>query len=304
MRDDLREALDRLVDETRTRPRTDHDPVGLVRRYEDPHDVEVAGLVSALLAFGNVRAIRASVAKVLDVLGPSPAKGLEELAPASLRRRLAGFRHRVYRGTDVAVLLVNVAHVRRVHGSLARFHDELVRAHGPEEGLARFADALRGERPSRGLAHLVPDPRKGSAVKRLHLYLRWMVRGDDGVDFGLFPRPASELIVPVDTHILRIARNLGLTRRVDASQKTAREITDALRTLRPADPVAYDFALCHHGVSGACPSRRVDAICSRCSLREVCLAYAGGPQSRRKGATKASSARRASRPTKAGPRST
>ena len=125
----------------------------------------------------------------------------------------------------------------------------------------------------RGLSHLVPDPAKGSASKRLFLYLRWMIRKDDGVDLGLWPIDPSLLVIPVDTHIHRIARNLGLTRRSDASLRTAVEITAALRRLDPKDPVRYDFALCHMGVSRECPSRRDEEKCARCVVQSVCTRW-------------------------------
>jgi uncharacterized protein (TIGR02757 family) len=141
------------------------------------------------------------------------------------------------------------------------------------EGLARFADALRGERASRSLRHLVPDPRAGSACKRQLLYLRWMVRPADGVDLGLWPLSPAQLIVPVDTHVHRIAKNLDLTRRNDASWRTAEEITAALREMDPHDPVRYDFALCHLGVSRACPSRRDSDKCAACVLKPVCVRW-------------------------------
>jgi uncharacterized protein (TIGR02757 family) len=269
--DELRGRLDALVAATDRLARRESDPVGFVHRYEDPDDREVVGLIAALLAFGNVVAIRRSIARVLDVLGPSPAAAVDGAAPGQLARALDGFAHRVWVGADVAALLDHVAALRRAHGSLAA----AFAAHRAAEstfldGLARFADALRGPAPSAGLKHLVPDPRRGSACKRLLLYLRWMVRPDDGVDLGLFDVPPSELVIPVDTHVQRIARNLRLTERRDASLRTAREITAALAALDPDDPVRYDFALCHLGISRACPSRRDPALCARCVVKDVC----------------------------------
>ncbi|MBC7172411.1 MAG: DUF2400 family protein, partial [Polyangiaceae bacterium] len=102
-------------------------------------------------------------------------------------------------------------------------------------------------------------------------YLRWMSRPSDGVDLGLWSVAPSALVVPLDTHVHRIARNLGLTERNDASWRTAEEVTAALRELDPDDPVKYDFALCHHGVSRECPSRRDSAKCGACVLHSVCV---------------------------------
>ncbi len=137
-----------------------------------------------------------------------------------------------------------------------------------------MAPLLRG-RGTRGLRHLLPDPAGPGASKRWNLYLRWMVRGPDAVDLGLWHEvPASALVVPLDTHVHRVARALGLTARPDASWRTAEEITAALALLDPQDPVRYDFALCHLGMSGACPARRERARCEACVLGEECLAWA------------------------------
>ncbi|MBX3271985.1 MAG: TIGR02757 family protein [Sandaracinaceae bacterium] len=249
------------------------DPVELVHRYADPADREVAGLVAALLAFGNVRAVKRSVTRVLDVLGERPAEALARTRRATLIRRLDGFVHRVWRGEHVARLLANAGALRAREGSLgAAFGSRLARADGElREGLAAFADALRGPDPDRAMSHLVPDPRAGSACKRLLLYLRWMVRPADGVDLGLWPEVSpARLLVPVDTHVHRIGKNLRLTERASASWQTAEDITRALAALDPADPVKYDFVLCHLGISGQCPSRRDPAVCAACTLRAVC----------------------------------
>jgi uncharacterized protein (TIGR02757 family) len=248
------------------------DPVDFVHRYEGADDREVAGLVAALLAFGNVKAIRRSVARVLAILDPSPATKLASMRRVTLERGLDGFVHRVWRGEHVARLLWNARGLRAREGSLgAAFEARLAEHEDLRDALAAFADALRGPRPDRSMAHLVPDPRAGSACKRLLLYLRWMVRPADGVDLGVWTGvDPAVLVIPVDTHVHRIGRNLDLTRRDAASWTTAEEITDALRALDPKDPVKYDFALCHLGVSRQCPSRRDPERCARCELRAAC----------------------------------
>jgi len=93
------------------------------------------------------------------------------------------------------------------------------------------------------------------------------------VDLGLWTtRAPAELLVPLDTHVLRLSQFLGLTRRKDGSLRTAREITAALAACDPADPVRYDFALAHLGISGGCRGRRDPTICPACSLHPVCTA--------------------------------
>jgi uncharacterized protein (TIGR02757 family) len=299
----LQAQLDALIAHTDHAARREDDPVSFAHRYSDPDDREVVALVAALLAFGNVKAIRASVARVLDALGASPARAIETAPETELAARLGGFVHRVYLGSDVARVLAGAASLRRTHGTLAHALEVLAAPQTDEpsveerasaadasnlasrgasrapllRSLAAFGDALRGPAPHRrGLVHLVPDVRRGSACKRLLLFYRWMCRPADGVDLGLSRFPTSALVIPLDTHIHRIARNLGLTRRADASLRTALEITDALARFDAVDPVRYDFALCHLGVSRACPSRRDPARCSACVLRGVCRHWRRG----------------------------
>jgi uncharacterized protein (TIGR02757 family) len=124
---------------------------------------------------------------------------------------------------------------------------------------------------SHGAKHILVVPENGSAAKRLMLYLRWMVRPADGVDLGLWDVPASALVIPVDVHVHRLARNLGFTRRSSPSFDVAREITDVLRRFDAADPVKYDFPLCHLGMLQHCPSRRDAVRCEGCGVKQVCI---------------------------------
>ena len=268
---DLGRQLDSLLATQDAAAHRSADPVSFVHRQRRRSDREVVGLIASSLAFGNVVAIRRSVGAVLERLAERPADAIDRRRSSTLARRLEGFVHRTFKGADVAAMLANAGRVRRRYGSLeGPLREGLDAGLDLREALAVLADALRGPTPSRGLAHLIPDPRRGSACKRLLLYLRWMVRPADGVDLGLWSLPASALVIPVDTHVLRIARNLGLTERRDASWRTAVEITDALRRYDADDPVKYDFAICHFGVSRACPSQRDPEKCATCVLRPHC----------------------------------
>ncbi|MEM9071289.1 MAG: TIGR02757 family protein [Myxococcota bacterium] len=270
---DLRERLETLIATQDVNTRRASDPVSFVHRYADPDDQEVVGLIASSLAFGNVTAIRRSVERALGSLGRHPARTIRR-GPKELNRRLDGFVHRVYRGPHLAAMLHHAARLRRRHGTLGSAFAQSLDTHGDlREALSEFADSLRGSNAPRGLRHLVPNPRAGSACKRLLLYLRWMVRPADGIDLGLWNVSPSVLVIPVDTHIHRISTNLGLTTRKDASWRTAEEITQALRRLDSDDPVRYDFALCHLGVSRECPSRRSSEKCATCVLKSVCLQW-------------------------------
>ena len=274
------------------------DPVEFPRRYPDAGDAEVAGLLAACLAYGRADVFKPRIESVLRVAAPSPAAFAARLARHPDASSLAGFRYRFNTAEDVAALLAAAGWVRGRHGSLgARFAgllEEAVAEGTPaplREALARFAAELResppalellADRGGRGIRHLCPDPRAGGAAKRWNLYLRWMVRGPDGVDLGLWRKvPTSALLVPLDTHVARVARRLGLTRRRDLSWRTAEEVTSALRLADPGDPVRFDFALCHLGMSGHCPSRRDPERCATCRLADGCEAGAVSAPERR-----------------------
>lgn len=294
----LRPLLDALDAGLDRRARVAADPVELPRRYDDPLDQEVAALVAASLAYGRADVFKPLLARVLDAMGPSPAAFVRAFARSPDARAFPFAVYRFNRPPDLAALAAAAGEVALRHGSLgarfgALFREEGGAAAALRPALARLADELRGApqaagllrgRGTRGLRHLLPDPRGPGASKRWNLYLRWMVRGPDGVDLGswrgLVPRAA--LVVPLDTHVHRVSRCLGLTRRADASWRTAEEITAALRRIDPLDPVRYDFALCHLGMSGTCPARRDPARCAACPLAGACgRAYPGGSGLRR-----------------------
>jgi uncharacterized protein (TIGR02757 family) len=277
----LRPRLDALLADARLGARVVADPVEFPHRYREPRDVEVSGLLAAALAYGRVDLFKPKVERLLAGLGPSPSASLRALDVEGAARLLEGFVYRFNVGTDVAVLLLGMGQALKRHGSLEALFAAQWERHGTLKGaLGGFTGALREVPlgalrarmgPERGLQHLLPSPLGPGAAKRLHMYLRWMVRGPDGVDLGIWRqvRP-SELLVPLDTHTGRMARHLGLTRRRELSWRTAEEVTASLRLLDPEDPVRYDFALCHFGMSGACPASVRPAHCRECVLLEVC----------------------------------
>ncbi|MBP7096715.1 MAG: TIGR02757 family protein [Spirochaetia bacterium] len=236
-----------------------------MRRYADPEDREVAGLVCATLALGGVAVILRSAGTVLDALGERPARNLARETDARLRTRLEGFRHRFFDGGDLAALLGAVRDLREESGGLERvFVDG---DDGSEADYARAASALvralvaRAPRRPDGKpcwpGNLLPDPARGSASKRTFMYLRWMVRRDE-VDPGGWERcDSARLVVPLDTHMGAACRALGLVSRRADDLKAAREATAAFRLYDASDPVRWDFALTRPGihprlVAGAC----------------------------------------------------
>lgn len=258
------------------------DPVEIPHRYADPRDIEVSALICASLAYGRVDLFKPKLEELHRHLGASPAAFVRALAVREAAAWLRPFVYRFNVGTDIAALLLGIGAALREHGSLeALFVERLEAAGGSvEKALGGFTRAIRAAAPmpelrkalgkERGLHHLLPAV-GGGAAKRLNLYLRWMARGPDAVDFGIWKRVSpAVLVIPLDTHIHRMARHLGFTRRKTAGWKTAEEITAALRRLDPADPVKFDFALCHFGMSGACPLKPAREICAECPLLSAC----------------------------------
>ncbi|MCM2315345.1 MAG: TIGR02757 family protein [Thermoanaerobaculia bacterium] len=274
-REILRAKLDELVS-TFDLSTISPDPLEVVRKFDDPLDREVSGLLAAAFAYGRADIVVRNVSGVLEAMGPSPhaylARGFE---PAEAHERFRGFSHRFHKTADLVALLTCLAGAIRGHGSLGRLfesvHDRADRDVGPS--LTRWASALiayAGRRPRRSLRFLISSPEDGSACKRMNLFLRWMVRRTSP-DLGqwAFVDP-SQLVMPVDTHVHRITTFLGLNRRKAADWKTARALTDVLATFDAGDPVRYDFAICRLGVLDLCSTKRRKENCDVCQLREAC----------------------------------
>jgi uncharacterized protein (TIGR02757 family) len=256
------------------------DPVHIVRRYRAPEDREVVGFCAAGLAFGRVASVLNSIESLLAVMGPQPAAFVRDFDPARARARMAPLVHRWIRGNDLTALLLILQRMLRDHGSIERFFLSGDDPGSPDVGPALNAFSTRaletdvspayGRVPKRpGVCYFFPRPAAGSACKRLNLFLRWMVRKDVvdlGVWTGLSP---ARLIVPLDTHVIRLGQCLRLTRYQSPGWKMAAEITASLRQIDGADPVRYDFSLCHVGMMNACGFNRAQKD-SQCPLRGYC----------------------------------
>jgi uncharacterized protein (TIGR02757 family) len=246
-------ALARIAEVHHTHPRDEalaRDPVRFARAFPDPRDRELAAMLAALMAFGRVEIIGAKLQALFALLGPSPARVAMEWPGEALVARLRGFRHRTFRGEDIARLVAAAGDLMRRDGRLYASLERAFEKRGTlREALADFTDELRTRAWPQGMPraarHLLPDPRGPSACKRLVLLARWLARPDDGVDLGLVALPTRALVVPLDVHVHRVAREMGLTKSATASWRAAEEVTAALRALDAEDPVKYDFALCH-----------------------------------------------------------
>jgi uncharacterized protein (TIGR02757 family) len=276
----MRESLDQLY-LAYNREDSASDPVHRVRPYPDAADREVAGFCAAALAFGRVASVLNSIDTLFRILGPHPAAFVRRFDPAAPHPELRAMVHRWTRGEDVAALLWVLRQMLEQSGSVERFFAEGLDRDAEDVGVAldRFStraltlDVARvyGRVPKKrtGVCYFFPRPSAGSACKRLNLYLRWMVRRD-AVDLGAWTTvSAAQLIVPLDTHVIRLGRCLRLTRYTSPGWRMAADITRALRRLDPVDPVRFDFALCHVGMMGACGFGRPQGS-AQCPLRGEC----------------------------------
>jgi uncharacterized protein (TIGR02757 family) len=245
-----REFLEELYGRHNRRACAERDPVSFLYPWPDVREREVVALLAALLAYGRLEQIMASVADAFGRLAPSPRRFLLSHTPQELRRACRGFTHRVVNADRLWRLIWSVKQVLERHGSL-----EACFAAHDDEGAPTILPGLTGlagEMLERGCApaHLVADPAKGSACKRWNLFLRWMVRRDEVDPGGWTCAGPSRLIVPLDAHMWRICRRLGLTTRRTCNMAAALEVTAAFRRFAPQDPVRYDFALMHASVAG------------------------------------------------------
>jgi len=270
-------VLERLYAKYNHREFVPPDPLQFVYRFTERLDREIAAFLAAALAYGRVRQIEHSLTQLFDRMNFAPYDFTMRLNGAG-RAALRTFKHRFTTGDDVWDLLDLFRRVLDDQGNLETFVVEGYREEHPTvlPALSTFCDDLcrlysdtHHGHISSGLGYLLASPSRGSASKRLHLFLRWMVRHDE-VDIGLRRGiDPAKLIVPVDVHMARLCRILGLHNDRTTSLRTAVRITQAFGELEPTDPVKYDFALSRIGILENCTGRPRPE-CAPCELSAVC----------------------------------
>ncbi|MDQ3211656.1 MAG: TIGR02757 family protein [Acidobacteriota bacterium] len=275
----LSERLDTLYHDY-NRVDSASDPVHRVRPFRDPADQEIAAFCAGALAFGRVASVLNSIDVLFAAMGPSPASFVRRFDPDTAPTEIRRMVHRWIRGEDVIALLWILRQMVERSGTVERFFLEGYRNEQEDVGPALDSFSTRalaldirrayGRVPRRpGVCYFFPRPSAGSACKRLNLFLRWMTRADE-VDLGVWTHVArSKLIVPLDTHVIRLGRCLRLTRYVSPGWKMAADITASLRRLDPHDPVRFDFSLCHLGMMNACGFGRQQGD-TQCPLKGLC----------------------------------
>ncbi|TFG47820.1 MAG: TIGR02757 family protein [Candidatus Brocadiia bacterium] len=273
----LKDVLERLYEKHNRRSLIKPDPLQFVYKYHSKADMEIVALLASCLAYGRVEQIEKSLTDLFGRMGKSPYEYVLDFNTQK-SQGLESFKHRFATGRDISHLLKSL---QRVLESFACLEEFFLAGYSDRDediipALSKFCNSLTAGYDSnsgpagKNLKHLLADPARGSACKRLNLFLRWMVRDDD-VDTGLWKSvDKAKLIVPVDVHMARLCKILGLYSRKTVSLATAVEITNSFRKIEPADPAKYDFALSRIGIVENC-NGRFRLQCRDCELLEYCF---------------------------------
>jgi uncharacterized protein (TIGR02757 family) len=269
----IKDVLEKLYRKYNRRSLIKPDPLQFVYRYRRKADMEIAAFLASALAYGRVEQIEKSLAGLFGQMDNGPFEFVQNF-DGEQKKKLKSFKHRFTTGDDISDLLKLLQVVLSKFGSVEEFFMQGYRDSNENiiPALSRFCDLLtagHNGQMTRGLKHLLADPAKGSVCKRLNLFLRWMVRDDD-VDTGLWKAvDKAKLIVPVDVHMARLCKILGLYDKRTVSLSTALEITAGFGQIEPDDPVKYDFALSRIGIVENC-NGNFRPECEVCELGGLC----------------------------------
>jgi uncharacterized protein (TIGR02757 family) len=274
---DIKYVLDKLYERYNRSEEIPPDPLQFVYRYTNPADMEITAFLASALAYGRVKQIEKSLSILLERMGESPFEFVVHF-DRKKERTLKGFRHRFTSGEDLSDLIRLLQIILGRYGSIEKC---FILSYNPKDRnivslLSRFCAHLLSTHiaghnggVSRGLKFLLASPAGGSACKRLNLFLRWMIR-DDAVDTGLWKSiEPAKLVVPVDVHMARLCKILGLYDQKLVSMSTAVAITGRFTEIEPADPVKYDFALSRVGIVENC-NGSYRSQCEHCELSKLC----------------------------------
>ncbi|MCO6497420.1 MAG: TIGR02757 family protein [Chitinophagaceae bacterium] len=250
----LKQFLDEKVEEYNVPGFIEDDPISIPHRFTEKQDIEIAALFAAVFAWGNRKTIIKKCTELLDLMDNAPHQFCLDHADTDLKP-LSRFVHRTFNSDDLLYFIEFFKYHYTHNDSLesAFFNKKVKNAEEPvEAGLNHFYDYFFSlpwvsERTRKHIA----APKRNSACKRLNMFLRWTVRNDKkGVDLGLWKKvKPADLICPLDVHVSRVARRMGLLERKQNDWKAAMELTTNLRLLDPKDPVKYDYALFGLGVN-------------------------------------------------------
>ena len=246
---ELKSFLDEKVLQYNTLDFIESDPVQIPHLFSHKEDIEIAGFLSATIAWGNRKMIIKNSHKMMNLMGNSPYDFIMSHTQNNLEE-LESFVHRTFNGQDFVGFIKGLQHIYKNHDGLESVFSKHQEADSMQKSISEFKKIFfEIQHLDRTQKH-ISDPVKGSAAKRINMYLRWMCRQDNkGVDLGIWKKiPSSKLSCPLDVHSGNVARKLGLLTRKQNDGKALTELDLKLRELDPNDPVKYDFALFGLGV--------------------------------------------------------
>lgn len=256
MKDEIHQLLDQKVKQYNHIEFIEKDPICIPHLFTKQQDIEIAGFFAAIFAWGNRTTIINKSKELLERMDNAPFAFCTQHQEKDLKK-LLGFAHRTFNDTDLLYCVEFFKQHYRKNESLesAFFNSQSIgsinKSSVVEKALIHFQDYFFSldDAPARTKKHIA-SPVSGSTCKRLNMFLRWMVRKDkQGVDFGIWKKISpADLIMPIDVHVARVSRGLGIVKRIQTDWQTAIELTNYCRTLDPKDPVKYDFALFSLGV--------------------------------------------------------
>jgi uncharacterized protein (TIGR02757 family) len=231
------------------------DPLLCVHTFSNDSDIEACAFLASSIAYGRAEMIIRNVNVLLQKMQYEPSMFIMNTSLKEKKNRFKGFKHRFNTSDDIALLLDCLRVIRLEYGGLETLFMVVPQLETVKESLDHYTISIKkiarllSKSVQSTFDYMLPSPSSGSACKRLNMFLRWMVRKKDGIDFGLWKNVSpSSLIMPVDTHIARIATSLGFTKRTTADWRMAEEITGVLRKFDYNDPVRFDFSLCRAGM--------------------------------------------------------
>ena len=280
-RNQRNQLIDQLYREFDFQASLSKDPIGFLDGYQKTADIELVAFISSALAFGRIELFKPVIAKILKMGKGNFTQFILDFNPSKDKQLFKDIYYRIWTGEDLACLIMALKTILIRHGSLENLflkydspsEENLEQAmiHFSEEWIKFNPEKIYGVNQfTRGFKYFLPSPKNGSACKRFCLFLRWMVRKKD-LDSGIWTTiEPSKLIIPVDTHIFRMARFLRLTSLKTAGWRMAKEITRHLKEIDPDDPLKFDFPLCHFSIRGVCLAEKPGEPCYLCANRKKC----------------------------------
>ena len=245
-REELKDFLDQKAELYNRSDFIETDPIRVPHRYTEKEDIEISGFLTATISWGNRKMIIRNAERLMEIMGNSPYDFVME----SKENHIEEFVHRTFNLVDLRFFVQSLRNLYECHGGLEGVFKTHATADSLQPAIHHFKRIFfEIEHPQRTTKH-ISDPLRGSAAKRINMFLRWMVRKDaNGVDLGIWNSlTPSVLSCPLDVHTGRVARKLRLLKRKSNDARALTELDRNLRALDPDDPVRYDFALFGLGV--------------------------------------------------------